>query len=94
MTKWVFKYRIEGAELLAGQGMFAVDMPKGARVTLAGMQHGMLTLWAIVDPEAERETREFCLRGTGKPLPTNCEHVYSFMQNEGEFVWHLFELER
>lgn len=91
MAECVYKYPVDRNDLAAGQGAFAIDLPIGARVVLAGMQHGVVTLWAVVNPDAPRERREFLLRGTGHALPTNAHHVYSFMQDGGAFIWHLFE---
>ena len=90
MIERIFKYTANKYELASNEGAFALDMPAGARVILAGQQHGEFCVWAIVDPDRVPERREFLLRGTGHPLPTNVVHIGSFLQNEGEFVWHLF----
>lgn len=91
MAEVVYKYPVNSDAVLGGRGTFGVEMPMDARVVLAGMQAGVLTLWAIVNPDNDAKLREFCLRGTGQEIPTNGKHIHSFIHDGGAFVWHLFE---
>lgn len=68
-------------------------MPIGAKIICAEMQSGSPHLWAIADPNAETEAREFVIFGTGFELQAGgepLEHVGTvFVQG---FVWHIFEV--
>lgn len=54
-------------------------------------------LWVLHDAGAdvEKETRHFCLYGTGHPIPNHDErrltHIGTFIMANGTFVGHLFE---
>jgi hypothetical protein len=66
-------------------------MPVGAKILTAQHQDGVMTLWAMVDPDAEREQRGFRIYGTGWPIEQdNLDYVAT--AREGIFVWHLFEV--
>lgn len=67
-----------------------VDMPKGARVVHVGAQGKGIYLWAIVDPDAEREERAFTFVGTGGGLPDG-EYIGT-CQDDAGFVWHVYEV--
>jgi hypothetical protein len=90
MSRRVFKYPVSGSALVANHGMFDLELPIGAQVVHVSMQHGQLCLWALVDPDAAAERREFVMCGTGHPVPENATHVQSFLMDDGEFVWHIF----
>lgn len=70
-----------------------VVMPKGAQIVHVAEQDGtvgpVVTMWALVDPEAPAETRRFAELGTGHEIPDEHEHVGTWQS--GPFVWHLFE---
>lgn len=87
--KSVFRYQIGE---LNQDGIFAVQMPVGAKVLLAGEQEarGELSLWALVDSEAPMETRRFQIAGTGHEVKGG-EHVASFILHDGFHVFHVFE---
>lgn len=61
MSKTVFKYTLRPASGV-------IQMPKGAQVLSVHVQNGDPHLWALVDPSAEVETREFQIVGTGHPI--------------------------
>ena len=84
-TIWKFPVTVEDE--------FSVPMPPGAKVLSVHMQHGEPCMWAIVNSDSEvRETRHFCVRGTGHRL-TGVEgrFVGTFLMREGALVFHLFE---
>ena len=58
------------------------------------MQSESPQLWALVDPEAEREMRRFVTYGTGQPIPNSADLTYiSTIQGyNGMLVFHLFEV--
>ena len=81
---WKFGFQITGR--------FRLAIPKGAQVLHVEAQHGQACLWALVDPAAETEEREFGIYGTGHPLPDNLgRHVGTFLMDSGNMVWHVFE---
>lgn len=80
----IFKYELMDETLL----------PKGAVVLKAGMQGGIMYIWALIDPnEREFTKRGFLVVGTGQPF----EHHYlgyRFIDTifDGPFVWHVWEV--
>ncbi len=66
-------------------------MPAGAVVLHVGIQHRILTLWALVDPDAAPSIRRFAVVGTGRPAPEDHEGRHVGTVIEGLFVWHVFE---
>lgn len=87
MAKQVWKF---APERMNDEGDFFVWMPHGAEILLVGHQRGVFHIWALVDPAAAKVEHRYCLRGTGHDVPAGARHVQSFMQNDGEFIWHLF----
>jgi hypothetical protein len=71
---------------------FDVKMPERARILSVQLQGDTPCMWALVDPEAETETRHFKVYGTGQtveiPWGTNCQYLGTWQQ--GGFVGHLF----
>jgi hypothetical protein len=67
-----------------------VNMPAGAEILRLAVQRGVPTIWARVDPDADRVTRTFQIFGTGNPIPPAAKYVGTF--DVGPFVWHVFEL--
>lgn len=48
-----------------------------------------VAIWALVDTEAEKESRTFYVRGTGHPVEDNLDFRATVAMPP--FVWHLFE---
>lgn len=84
MTRAVWKYTL-------GYGLNNLAMPAGARVVHVGDQHGLVTLWAEVDPAADREQRLFVFVGTGHDADGG-EYVGSAIVGGGALVWHVYEV--
>ncbi len=84
----VWKFQLRLADYIP------VSMPLGARLLRFGVQHGSLTLWALVDPAAPKTSRLLRLCGTGHAIsPAESAHyVGTFETHGGDFVWHLFDL--
>lgn len=80
--KTVFKY-----PLLANRR--GVEMPRGARILTVMMQAGGPTVWALVDPSAEKVYRTVHIVGTGHEVPPHTVYVGSVI--DGPFVWHIFD---
>ncbi len=66
------------------------EMPYGAKVIDAQIQGADICLWAICDPEEQKQTRRFAIVGTGHRLPSFSTHVATVQ--DGQFVWHIFEV--
>lgn len=65
-------------------------VPIGAEFIAARMQNGRITVWAIVDPLAETELRQFQVYGTGEELRSKKEDFIGTVF-DGPFVWHVFK---
>lgn len=75
--------------------LFGIDMKIGAQILGVETQFGQPCIWALVDPEAGYETREFRVVSTGFGVPDGTDlgtFVGTFMLHEGRFVGHLFDL--
>lgn len=86
--KRIYKYQIPL------QGRFSIRLPAGAVCLSAQAQYNTPQLWALVDIDAPDELREFALVGTGHDITeTLGRHVGSFQMNNGQLVWHVFEMQ-
>jgi hypothetical protein len=86
MAKTIWKYDLEPDGSV-------IEMPQGAKPLSVQMQGDGPCLWALVDPEAAKESRRFHVAGTGHPLPDNLgDHLGTFQMNGGALVFHVFEL--
>lgn len=82
----IYKY-----ELTANQES-QVELPIGAEVLKIDNQYGTICLWALVDPEAKKETRTFEVFGTGHPVPNKKRRfINTFFVGGGKYVFHAFE---
>lgn len=68
-----------------------IEMPRGAQLLEVQTQFGLPVLWALVDPEVERETRTFWTYGTGHRAERTRVYVGTFQLAEGRFIGHVFE---
>lgn len=84
-TIWKFQVRIEDA--------FTLEMPKGAKILSVQTQGNTPCLWAMVDPQAEKQKRYFSVFGTGFPfeIGDHLTFVGTFQIHGGSLVFHLFE---
>lgn len=87
--KTIWKFR------LAGMDRQRLRMPKGAEVLTVQIQGDEPFIWAIVDDQAETETRVFDIYGTGNPLPESVMGVRKYVGTfqKAWFVGHVFEIE-
>jgi hypothetical protein len=72
-----------------------IDLPKYAQILKFGFHNGSYSIWALVNPLAPHETRKFRLCGTGYHITENeneLKYINTFFS--GEYVWHVFEVER
>ena len=66
------------------------SLPVGATVVAFQMQNGTPCLWADVETAAAPETRVFKIFGTGHQVPEGA--IYVGTLQDGDLVWHCFEL--
>lgn len=86
-TIWKFNVPIRDLAL--------IEMPKGAQTLSVGVQGQEICMWAIVDPNAEKEMRRFSVHGTGIPmefgLPGKFIGTVQIVTIAGVYVGHVFE---
>ena len=73
-----------------------LQIPKGADILAVQLQDGIVCIWVLVDPQAEKENRKFSLIGTGHIIITDNGTYIATLQFEKTFghfnqVYHLFE---
>lgn len=84
MTIWKYPLIIEDEQTL--------QMPRGAVILSAQVQHGSLFLWAMVDPTQPHDERDIEIIGTGMEFseaPRN--YIGTVQMAGGNLVWHIFE---
>lgn len=80
-TIWKFPLLLEGRQ--------HAQVPRGYRLLhVAADPQGNISFWAMVDPEAPKESVVFRVVGTGHPVDDRWRHEGSLVQ--GPFVWHVF----
>lgn len=87
MSRSVWKYILTPAEMRH-------YMPAGAEILHVHEQNGDICLWALVDPDAAKEQRNFVVLGTGHLDDRNfshAEYIGSSHLRDGLFVFHVFE---
>lgn len=95
MKKTIWKY----STLIDGKFIdkFTIKMPKSAEILCVQTDeiNNHPTIWALVDPEAEEEERDFELYGTAHEIPLDMgierKYIGTYQYQRGEFVGHLFE---
>ena len=82
----IWKYPLSGLDTTC-------RIPSGGRVLSAHVQGGTICIWVLVDDTIEaRETRRFCIFGTGLPVysgPMN--FIGTALLHDEKLVWHVFE---
>ena len=85
MTIWKFPLQITDRQW--------VSVPGGSKILSADNQHGVLCLWAMVNPESNtRVQRKIAIIGTGNPMPQDEAMEFIGTVILGVFVWHVFEV--
>lgn len=78
---------------LMNGGRFSIGLPEGAVPLTVQLQHGMPTLWAKVDTEADAKPYLVTVVGTGheiKPEDAESDYLGTIMLDDGVFVFHYF----
>lgn len=68
-----------------------VSMPRGARILHTAVQNGVVCVWAIVDPNNQREQRCFFIKGTGHSAHELEETPHVGTVFLGPLVFHVFD---
>lgn len=86
MTKQIWKFEINTNKII-------VEMPKGAEILTIQTQNEKPCIWALVNPENEKELRHFEVYGTGHNIhcDTAIKYINTFQLDGGALVFHLFE---
>lgn len=86
MSKAIWKY--EGPT--PQEPRRTIDMPAKAEVVTVGHDPiGVLSIWALVDPDCPTTPRHFRLVGTGHLINGNVEYLGAVLDRP--FVWHILE---
>lgn len=88
MKKVIYKYPLQ----IEDNQVF--EVPKGAIILCVQIQREEPVLYALVDPSAETEEREFQVTGTGHELIDDVSRVYlgTIQLRGGDLVFHVFEI--
>ena len=88
MKKQIWKFEINPNKVI-------VEMPKGAEILTIQTQNGTPCIWALVNPESEKEKRHFEVYGTGHNIHYDMgivrKYINTFQLEGGLLVFHLFE---
>lgn len=83
----IWKYEFEITSIVQ-----AYDIPRGYSIVHVEMQGRHLCMWVDVNTDRPKDERSFMIIGTGHPVPDDAAYIGTAQQ--GEFVWHLFEVVR
>jgi len=84
--KTIWKYTLE-------PDCLSIAMPVGSKILYAREQRDQICIWALVDPEAKTETKQFEVYATGHDVPDRYgEYIGSAHIMGGTFIFHVFEL--
>lgn len=87
MKKQIWKYQ------LLTIGINEIEMPKGAKILSLQMNNKIPCIWAIVNPNAEKEIRRFNIYGTGHNITEDdLKYIGTFQMHNDMLVFHLFEI--
>ena len=91
MAEAIWKFPIDP---IPYSGDVSVFLPVKARILTMQVDNktGVPTMWAVVDPEADKTRRQFVVVGTGDSPPDKAEYVGTYQA--GPYVWHVFEVSR
>lgn len=89
MKKTIWKFQLNPNDIIF------IEMPKNAEILSVQNQKGIPCIWALVDPNAEKEERCFEIFGTGYTVLCDMgidrKFIGTFQMYEADLVFHLFE---
>lgn len=72
-----------------------LEMPYESEMLTVQTQHGIPCLWALVNPEADKEVRHFEIFGTGHPITCDMgivrAYIGTYQIDDGALIFHVFE---
>ena len=89
MNKTIWKFELETTDNQT------LKMPVGAEILTVQTQSDKPCLWALVDPNAEKEGRFIEIFGTGHPVGYDMgidrKYIGTYQLHGGSLVFHVFE---
>lgn len=89
MNQTIWKFNLETTDYQT------ISMPKDAEILTVQTQGNTPCVWALVNPEAEKEDRNFEVFGTGHKVPVDMgvmrEYVDTYQLDGGSLIFHVFE---
>lgn len=85
----IYKYPLEVT------GVQELELPHGAEILDIQMQHGAPQAWVLLDPDITTGNfPKIAIYGTGHGIPDDVElkYISTFQVNEGQFIFHAFEV--
>ena len=78
---------------LKTNSMISINMPIGAKILTIQEQNGKPYLWALIDSEAKKENRVFCIHGTGHIISyiEAKKYIGTYQLMNGALIFHVFE---
>lgn len=91
MKKVIWKFPLE-AKIYC-----EISIPKDAEILTVQDQFNEAMMWALVNPENEKEKRKFTIIGTGHEIPDLVfgiikKYIGTYQTYSGNYVYHVFEL--
>lgn len=70
-----------------------VEMPKGAQILSVAIQNDSVKMWALVDPDEEKEKRPIICHGTGHDASDVTADMFigTILTHYGSLVFHFFD---
>ena len=84
MKKVIYKYKIDST-------LTKLELPETAIVRAFMKQQDDYCIWVELDPSDKKVIRTFISIGTGQSFPSDCAAYCGTIQ-DGNFVWHLYEV--
>lgn len=91
MQKFIWKYELQTTD------ESVIELPKNAEILTLQAQRDVPCIWALVDPNKEKEKRYFETYGTGHPFAVNAsmfsirKYIGSYQLLGAELIFHVFE---
>ncbi len=87
MTQCIWKFELKITEEQE------ISMPMYAEILCVQCQNEVGCLWAMVNPQNEKENRIIIIRGTGHMFEKDPlkKYIGTFHISKGALVWHVFE---
>ena len=82
-TIWKFPLRLTNHQL--------IDMPVHAQILSAQVQDGVMTLWAVVNPDSPKMPHTIAIYGTGNYITDENLGTFIGTLQVDWMVWHIFD---